>query len=445
MSTDQVLVEVPADMEASFELEGEGCTPLTLIADNTSEGAFSYFWQFGDGDISNEYEPSHTFFNWTQSDTTYTITLIVQNTFGCTDTATSTVTVFPVPIAQFSATPGVQTWPDATIDIDNTTVGGSLNYEWDMDDGTTITVENPGSYTFSTWGEYTIELFVTNGSCSSTYSQTVEVLAPQPVANFTGPASGCVPLTVTFTNLSEYAAGYLWQFGDGGSANSSTPVYTYWQPGTYTVSLTAYGFDGSQDQMVQEYIIEVYPTAFAAFTVTPSEVNVPGQPVYCLNLSQQADTFFWEFGDGGTSNLESPIYFYQQPGTYSVTLIANNEYNCPDTMTVLDAVRAIAIGQLDFPNAFTPNNSGPGSGIYDPHSFDNDVFFPLHLGVEEYELQIFNKWGELLFESNDVWRGWDGYYRGALCKQDVYVWKAKARFVDGQSIVKTGDVTLLVR
>ena len=71
--------------------------------------------------------------------------------------------------------------------------------------------------------------------------------------------------------------------------------------------------------------------------------------------------------------------------------------------------------------------------------------FPLHLGVEEYDLQIFNKWGELLFESDDVWRGWDGYYRGALCKQDVYVWKAKARFVDGQSIVKTGDVTLLVR
>jgi len=444
-SSDQLTVDVYPDLNADFEVDNEGCTPLTLTLDNNSDGAFSYLWNFGDGDFSNEYEPTHTFFNWGISDTTYTITLIIQNAFGCTDTADASITVFPVPNAQFTASPFVQTWPAATITIDNMTTGGTLTYDWDMDDGTDLFVEEPGDYTYATWGEYNIELFVSNGSCNDSYMQTVEILAPAPVANFEGPAQGCGPLNVQFNNLSEYAVSSFWQFGDGGTANSTNPVYTYWQPGTYTVSLTVYGYDGTSDQMVQQNIIEVYPSAIAAFTVTPSEVNVPGQPVYYLNLSQQADIYEWQFGDGGTSTVENPIYLYQDAGTYTVTLIANNEYNCPDTMVIADAVHAIAVGQLDFPNAFTPNQQDASGGSYDAMGYDNDVFFPLHKGVTEFEMFIFNKWGELLFETKDIWRGWDGYYRSELCKQDVYVWKARARFVDGQEVVKSGDVTLLVR
>jgi gliding motility-associated-like protein len=114
-------------------------------------------------------------------------------------------------------------------------------------------------------------------------------------------------------------------------------------------------------------------------------------------------------------------------------------------MTVVDAVYASVSGMIDFPNAFTPNTSGASGGAYDPFGFDNDVFFPMHRGVAEYQLQIFNKWGELLFESTDVYKGWDGYYRGILCRQDVYAWKVKARFADGQKYENAGDVTLLVK
>ena len=103
----------------------------------------------------------------------------------------------------------------------------------------------------------------------------------------------------------------------------------------------------------------------------------------------------------------------------------------------------VASGELTFPNAFTPGSTGPTDGTYDPRSFDNDVFFPRYSGVEAYRLEVFNRWGELLFVSDDVRKGWDGYYRGQPAKQDVYVWKAFARFSDGRETMLKGDVTLL--
>jgi len=443
--TDNLSIDIAPEIEADFFSLSQGCSPLALNFDNLSVGGDTYFWNFGDGDISSDFEPQHTFFNWGTNDTTYQITFILQDNYGCADTSIAVVNVFPQPQVGFIATPIEQTWPNSTITLDNNTIGGSLNFSWEMDDGTDYYVEEPGSHTYSTWGEYNIELSVTNGSCGANALQTIEILPPLPVANFEGPASGCVPLTVNFTNLSEYATTSTWLFGDGGQANATDPVYTYWMPGTYTVTLIVQGPNGTTDQMVQEFIIQVHPSAVAAFIVTPNEVNIPSQPIYCINLSQNATTYEWNFGDEGTSTAASPVYYYQSEGVYSVELIANNQFNCPDTLQLIDVVRTIASGNISFPNAFTPSGISSNGGYYDPMSFDNDIFFPLHNGVTDYRIQIFNKWGELLFESNDVNRGWDGIYRGELSPQDVYVWKVTAQFVDGQKTEQSGDVTLIIK
>jgi gliding motility-associated-like protein len=254
-----------------------------------------------------------------------------------------------------------------------------------------------------------------------------------------------VPLTVQFDNLSENFVYSAWAFGDGGSSNTTNPLYTFYQPGTYTVSLVVTGPGGETDQMVQEQIIVVHARAQAAFTITPTEVNVPGEPIYCLNLSLGANAYAWEFGDGNGSTQENPLHEYELEGLYSIQLIANNAFNCPDTMMLVDVVTAGVGGMIDFPNAFTPSTNGSNGGYFDPHSLDNDYFFPMHSGVVDYHLMIFNKWGELLFESKDVNLGWDGYYRGELCRQDVYVWKVNATFVDGESASRSGDVTLIVK
>ncbi|MFN0032748.1 MAG: PKD domain-containing protein [Flavobacteriales bacterium] len=444
-SSDNLSIEIAPEIEAAFYVQAEGCSPLEVYFDNQSTGGNGYQWNFGDGDFSTDYEPQHTFFNWGNSDTTYAITFVLEDSFGCTDTATQYVYVYAIPQASFTATPQTQVWPNSTITLDNTTIGGTLQNTWDMDDGTEIYLAEPGTYVYSTWGEYSIQLVVDNGSCSDTTYQNIEIIPPSPVADFTGPAQGCAPLTVQFTNLSEYAMQSDWQFGDGGEANATNPIYTYWQAGIYTVTLTVTGPDGSTDQMVQEQIIEVYPNAHAAFTVIPNEVSAPSQPIYALNQSQNANIYFWDFGDGSTSVASNPVYYYQEEGDYTVTLIANNEYNCPDTLTLPNVVHVIAEGNIAFPNAFSPSTNEEGTGYYDALSYDNDIFFPMHKGIDEYQLQIFNKWGELLFESKDVYKGWNGYYAGELCKQDVYVWKVSATFVNGQTYEKSGDVTLIVK
>ncbi|MCX7861935.1 MAG: gliding motility-associated C-terminal domain-containing protein [Bacteroidales bacterium] len=163
----------------------------------------------------------------------------------------------------------------------------------------------------------------------------------------------------------------------------------------------------------------------------------------CFNLSQHASTFLWNFGDGCTSTETNPKHYYTHEGEYHIQLIANNEYQCPDTFTIYRAVVAKSEGKIEFPSAFTPNPNGPNGGYYNPNDYNNDVFHPVFVGVEKYKLSIFNRWGELIFESEDPNIGWDGYYRGELCKQDVYVWKVSGKFVNGENFFKAGDVTLL--
>ena len=418
---------------------------MQVYFDNMSDGGSSVSWNFGDGDISNAYEPQHTFFNWGQSDTTCAVTLVVFDNFGCSDTISRNVMVLANPTANFEVTPQTQVWPNATIELNNQTVGGQLTASWNMGNSDFIYEMNPSAYTYENWGEYTIQLVVANGFCSDTTYRIIEILPPAPIANFEGPAQGCVPLTVQFTNLSENAVVSTWSFGDGNQSTANNPIYTFYQPGIYSVTLTVEGPDGSTDVMTREQIIYVYAKATAAFAVTPTEVSVPGEPVYCLNLSNNANEYVWAFGDGQTSTDENPYHYYQSEGVYDVTLVATNDNGCADTLTLSDLIRATDIGMLDFPNAFSPSTAGSKGGYYNVYSLDNDVFFPIHRGVEEYMLQIFNKWGELIFESADVAKGWDGYYRGQLVKQDVYVWKVEARFVNGQKYENSGDVTVIVK
>jgi gliding motility-associated-like protein len=175
-------------------------------------------------------------------------------------------------------------------------------------------------------------------------------------------------------------------------------------------------------------------------------VFIPNDPVTFFNLSENATEFNWDFGDGFVSDEINPIHYYIEVGTFSVSLTANNEFNCPDTYLVEDIVSAVASGEVIFPNAFTPSPNGSNGGAYNPNDPSenlNDVFHPIFSGIEKYQLWIFNRWGELIFESNDILIGWDGYYKGELSKQDVYVWKVEATTSQGTVINNAGDVTLI--
>lgn len=443
MDTAQAQIQVYPQVIATFELDSVGCSPLNIAPLLTGTGGQTYLWDMGDGNVLTGPQPTYTYVNTGNAPITRTITLTVTSPFGCVAQAVRSVTIHPVPTAAFLATPFIQQFPDATVDITNTTVPGNWSFQWSFGDGGTSLLQHPGSHTYATWGQYGIMLVVTSAMCSDTLTQAITIEPPHPTASFIGQGDGCAPLTVSFTNTSLQALSYQWNFGDGGTSTADNPIYVYNVPGTYTVTLTAFGVGGSVNTMVKVDSVVVRPRANAFFVLQPTNVVIPTEPVYVYNLSGNATEFLWNMGDGTTYTSFNPVHHYTSPGQFDVQLIANNEWNCPDTFLLEGAVTAEPSGDIQFPNAFTPGTGGPTDGLYDPLSFSNDHFFPIQEGVEDYHLQVFNRWGELVFESHDVRRGWDGYYRGSPAKQDVYVWKAYARFSDGNEKTLSGDVTLL--
>jgi PKD repeat protein len=440
-------VEVIPEITADVVFPEGGCSPYTAEFENNSIGAFTYLWQFGDGNFSQAEAPTYVYENFNSQDSVYTVTFIAQSLYGCADTLSLDLPVLGQPEAQFIATPAVQQFPEATVDLVNlSNANEGANYGWDWGDGTSESSTDPSmpqDHIYQAWGEYLITLGVGNSICNDTASQLVVIEPPFPIASFEGEGIGCLPLVVEFTNTSIYDVSYLWDFGDGTVSEEENPVHVYYESGTFNVALTVTGPGGDQDTEIKPALVTVHPRAEAFFTVNPPVITIPDQ-VYFLNLSTDATSYFWDFGDGNTSTEFSPYNFYETTGWHPVTLIADNEFGCRDTFRVDQAVKGNVDTRIVFPNAFTPGTSGPNGGYWTiDDMFNNDIFFPQYKGVEAFEMQIFNKWGELLFESEEIRRGWDGYYRGEICQQDVYVWSVKVKFADGGELIDSGDVTLL--
>src|SRR5690606_18195252 len=318
-------------IQATFELPAEVCSPATLQLTHESIGASQDMCDMGDGVALVGTVVTHTYVNAGQTAITRTVTLTVTSAYGCARSVQHDIVIHPTPNASFLATPFGQVFPDATVTINNTTATGPWAYAWSMGDGSSSTLEDPPAHTYATWGSYTIVLTVSTGSCTDTVSQQVIIDPPLPTASFIGVGEGCAPLTVVFTNTSLLALGYQWQFGDGATSIAEHPVHAYHTPGTYTVTLTAFGMNGGMNTMVKVDSVVVHPSALAFFSLQPSEVVAPTQPLFTYNHSTNATSYVWDFGDGSFSNEVNPVHYYQQPGTFDVSLIANNMWNCPDT------------------------------------------------------------------------------------------------------------------
>ncbi len=332
--------------------------------------------------------------------------------------------------------------PTALLNANN---AGTLNARWYIVGTSTAVFENPrffntrvnnlsnGINTFR-W-EIDVNGCIANDLVSIDYR-------PVPNADFiTDINDGCYPLTVRFTNYSVGGSVYVWDFGDGNFSGDRNPVHTFINPGKFTVTLRAPGPDG-KDGIVTK-IINVYDHPVANFTVNPQLVYVPGDNARFYDLSTDAVKWFWQFGDGNTSEKRNPSHKYQDKGIFDVSLRVDNRYGCRDSITISGAVTAELAGFIAFPNAFKPRpgNTDPGNELGMEYSV---VFKPVYRDVDTYLLQIFNRWGQLIFESRDINAGWDGLYQGQLAPQAVYVYKASGKYLNGREFRETGSV-LLVR
>jgi PKD repeat protein len=365
------------------------------------------------------------------------------------------ITVMPVPLPQFTAVPVTQIYNAAgnPVVFTNTTNPGTWTWLWNFGDGATSTDQSP-THTYTGLGTFDVVLKVSNANCSDSVIHSVIVTPIPPVANFDLVPSGCSPLNIEINNTSLNAntpgTTYMWDFGDGGASTAKNPTYTYFDPGTFRIQLTVTGPGGVS---TYSQVVNSYPSPKADFQVSPTVVFVNDEKVRMFNLTQGADSYLWDFGDGDTSKVKEPYHKYMAEGVYDVTLWAylNNVVNgvnitCSDKFVLSPAVTVEPSGVLRFSTVFTPNTQAeididhlPTGGI----EIDQFFFPGIREKVIKYKLQIFNRLGVLIFESFDINKPWNGYYQHKLCQQGVYVWYVEGKYANGQPFKKVGDVTLL--
>ena len=253
--------------------------------------------------------------------------------------------------------------------------------------------------------------------------------------------SGCSPLRVKFLNKSTSFDSCRWVFGDGGFSNEKNPEWIFDLAGEYGIVLNVFSSNGAQ--AVASSVIIVHPRPEARFEIAPEKPVIPDDAIRFINYSIDAVRYKWEFGDGNNSNAFEPDHKYRKYSNYNVRLIAWSEFGCSDSMLVRNAFAGSGCF-INFPNAFIPGSDGPSGGFYSTKSDEaSRIFHPVSSGVNEFQLKIFSKQGILIFETNDISIGWDGYHKGHLCEPGVYVWKVRGTFTNGEPFVKMGDITLL--
>jgi PKD repeat protein len=426
---------------ADFKVNDGDCSPFTAHFINQSIRGETYLWDFGDGSRLSTTDPTNMYFNLSGRDTSFVVSLTATSQYGCVDQHTDSVEVYAQPLAEFIPSPTLQMYPSTQVDLLNLTNPGNWTYSWDMGDGSRLDSEEPAPYNYATYGDYEIWLRVASAHCSDSVSHSIRIIPAVPIAAFDTVLAACEPHTVQFRNNSVYGSSYLWDFGDGSSSSEFEPEHTFEEYGMYNVKLTVFG-EGGREYAYRQ--VEVYRMPHVEFTVAPELVMLPDDEIRLFNLSKYGSYYVWDFGDGTTSTEENPRHLYSQVGTYDISLEVTTENGCVDRLLKPAAVIVKGEGIIMFPNAFKPDMDGPNGGYYSLNEPEkNNIFHPYWEGVLEYTLQIYTRWGEKLFESNDVNIGWDGYYQGLLSSQAVYVYKSWGIFINGESFFETGDVTLI--
>ncbi|MCG8577317.1 MAG: PKD domain-containing protein [Flavobacteriales bacterium] len=409
-----------------------------------SSGALSWEWDFGDSSPFSSLEnPTHDY----ASEGLYDVTLTVTSPFGCEDDITQPINIFAVPTADFTTNTVCENTPPTNFTNNSTISAGAITgYSWDFGDGNTGTGSGP-SHSYGTSGSFNAELTVTSDNgCTSTIIVPVNV-HEKPTALFTSADPmicnpDCIPFYDNSYSASATISAWAWDFGSGGiqTGMNPTPCFQHTSEFTeyYDVTLIATNDLGCSDTITSEDYVAVMPTPVAEFSFSPQVITIEDPRVFFTNNSQMASTYSWDFGDGSpiSSEIDPENTYPEVPGQYLVELDAYSEGGiCHDSTTQLVIVEDVIIFYV--PNVFTP----------DGDEF-NETFQPKFLsGYDPYDfhMTIYNRWGEIIFETYNASYGWNGTYgdRG-LVDDGTYIWDIEFKeTMSDKSHRHRGHVTIL--
>jgi len=423
---------------ANQKSQCEGST-ITFTNSSTSNiGSLTYYWDFGVpgilSDTSNAFSPTYTY----QDTGKYEVLLIANPNKPCRDTIKQTVYVYPKLQINF---PPVNKQCYKGNSFTFSAQGVYLPYatfNWDFSSvatPSTSTLKNPANITYSQPGKYFVKLIAQQYTCIDSFIDSIRVVAP-PVAKINNlPASWCDPATVGFSNgsSSDLPVTYEWFFSNGNTSHAFQPVQVFTPPGVYSATLVVTTTSLCIDTSIASVNnITVNLTPKAGFTFSPQVTTIfDPQITFMNNASWDVSTWQYNFGDGTGTSYADDIHFYHEYGNYIVTQIVSNTFNCSDTLS--QVVKILPEFRFWIPNTFTPDEN-----------LVNDHFMPIAIGVIEYEFDIFTRWGEKIYNTQNPKEGWNGFYKGKECQEDVYVWRITFKnVVSSEEEVHYGHVLLL--
>lgn len=406
-------------------------TPFDLSA-NASGGTPGYVF------IWAGYGSADTLTTSISSDSSFTVTVSDAN--GCLGPSDS---VLIEVIDIFSET--LSAWGDTVL-----CGSGQVNFGAQFSGDLSITTIDWPSIGNTGEGPFT-QLITQSGSipvlatdvCGNSLYDTVLVIVDElPVISMPSILEeGCAPLEVQFPSIQTNALlTYSWQFGDGSTSTQDAPTHTY-SAGNYVVMVNVTTVNGCVIFSPSPSAVNAFAPPIAKIDADPWTTDIDNPTIQLTDASIGNIAFReWTFPDGTTSNINNPIYVADQIGSLPIHLFVRDLNHCEATDHRL--INVLPVYDITIPNAFTPSAGSQGGGYYTPGDLSNDIFYPFVDYVDQMEFLIFNRWGELVFESHDPAFGWDGYYKGKLSQQDVYTYSLWVRFKDGVEQEKVGDVSL---
>jgi gliding motility-associated-like protein len=395
-------------------------TQFTDSSSVVSATISSWLWNFGDSSpLATVQHPSHTFAN----SGIYIVKLVVTTNTGCQDSISKSVSVHSLPSALFLkqnvCEGNAVSFSDLATLPTNPLNDTIQSWVWNFGDNSPLVSSRNTSHLYALAGSYSVQLLVvSNFGCSDSITKTV-VVNPNPIVNFTAnDTMGCEPLCVSFQNISSNNASSLWDLGDGSPGSSTQDQFhcytndSVFSPQLFTVALTITSDSGCVATKTKNNYITVYPLPNANFSVLPQTTDIINPIITITNSSTGANFWKWNFGNHDTASTQNPgPLTYADTGTYQITLITSTQYNCLDT-----AYQTIII-EPDFtffiPNAFSPNDDKV-----------NDTFTGQGIFIKTFKMSIFDRWGNLIYQTDDINKPWDGKanHGTEIAEQDVYVY-----------------------
>ena len=282
--------------------------------------------------------------------------------------------------------------------------------------------------------------YTVTDACGTTASDMVEINTYDvPQLNIQADIlQGCEPLAVQFlVPNSDENSTYQWTYSNGSIsdvASGANTLHIFEHYGTYNVGVSVITTDGCKNSLLINNLIDVYQKPDAKFITNPQTVSIVNPDINFTNLSQYGDYYIWSFGDGDSSSYTSPNHTYSDIASYTISLVAVTNYGCKDS--AMQIIEVVEEPTLYVPTAFSPD----GDGI-------NDLFVVQANGIDldNYNLRIYDRWGELIFESNDLYNSWNGTAKGnnKFVKIGSYVWLVTVKDINGIELQKSGTVTVI--